>query len=156
MVPAAGGHVEAALGDELALQWARIYVPAYMPTCVCTSSVYIYGSPCMWGLAAFPTDKVPPWVPLGSPRVRRGCPSECPSETKGDMGTHGHRKEEGTPLKAHNEEGSTGACAWLRVCVYARTYVRTCVRHDGCICVCACVRACACVRVRVRVHKCCV
>ena len=48
-------------------------------------------------------------------------------------------------MKAHNEEGSTGACAWLRVCVYART----CVRHDGCMCVRACVCACACARAQV-------
>ena len=52
MSPAAGGHVEAALGDELALQWARIDAPAYAPMCACSSCMYIYDSPpCMWGLS---------------------------------------------------------------------------------------------------------
>jgi hypothetical protein len=66
-----GGHVKASLCDEeLALQCAHMYVPAYMPMCECASFMYIYGSPpCNVGCSGFPPDKVTPdkVTPVGHP-----------------------------------------------------------------------------------------
>jgi hypothetical protein len=80
-----------------------------MHICLC-ANVYpcSYGSPCIVGCSGFPTDKVPPWVPLvSSPRARREPPPPLgvPVGNKGGMGTHGHRRR---GPKANYEEGSKG------------------------------------------------